>query len=51
MLADKEKYGKTKDDELALLAQKALEQTSEHQKMVEEFDIAKQNQTLNRYKN
>ena len=41
MLADKENMIKLKDDELALLAQKLLEQTSEHQKMVEEFDIAK----------
>ena len=41
MLSDKENVIKLKNEELALLADKLLVQTQIHQKMVEEFDIAK----------
>ena len=41
MLSDKENVIKLKDEELTLLADKLLVQTQIHQKMVEEFDIAK----------
>ncbi|MEZ4694543.1 MAG: OmpA family protein [Aliarcobacter sp.] len=41
MLSEKENVIKLKDEELTLLADKLLVQTQIHQKMVEEFDIAK----------
>lgn len=40
-LTNKDTVIKLKEDELALLAEKLLTQTKEHQKLVEEFDITK----------